>query len=100
MSERLVNVGDWIRQWSAIKPNAVAIIANDVPCTYRELDRRINKLSHALTGLGVEKGDRVAVLLHNCREYIEIFFAVSKIGAILVPINWRLAEPEMAFILR
>ncbi len=100
MSERLVNVGDWIRQWSAIRPNATAIIANDVPCSYRELDRRINKLCHALIGLGISKGDRVAVLLHNCREYIEIFFSLAKLGAIMVPMNWRLAAPEIRFILR
>lgn len=99
MSEKLVNVGDWIQQWSAIKPNATAIIANDVPCTYRELDGRINKLAHALIGLGVTKGDRVAVLLHNCRQYIEIFFSLSKLGAVIVPINWRLAAPEISFIL-
>lgn len=100
MSERLVNIGDWIQQWSAIRPNATAIIADDVPCTYRELDHRINKLARALTGLGVKKGDRVAVLLHNCREYIEVFFSLAKMGAIIVPINWRLAVPEMGFILR
>jgi fatty-acyl-CoA synthase len=100
MSERLVNIGDWIQQWSAIRPNATAIIADDVPCSYRELDRRINKLARALTGLGVKKGDRVAVLLHNCREYIEVFFSLAKMGAIIVPINWRLAVPEMGFILR
>jgi len=100
MSERLVNIGDWIQQWSAIKPNATAIIADDVPCSYRELEHRINKLSRALVDLGVKKGDRVAVLLHNCREYIEIFFALARLGAVIVPINWRLAVPEMAFILR
>lgn len=98
MSERLVNVGDWIRQWSAIKPNGTAIIANDVACSYRDLDKRINKLARALNGLGVNKGDRVAVLLHNCREYIEIFFSLAKLGAIIVPINWRLTVPEMSFI--
>ena len=100
MTETLVNVGDWIRQWSAIKPHAIAIVSNDVPCTYRELDRRINKLSHALLGLGVRKGDRVAVLLHNCQQFMEIFFSLSKLGAIMVPLNWRLAVPEMEFILR
>jgi len=100
MTQRLVNVGDWIGRWSAIKPKAIAIISNDAPCSYRELDQRINKLSHALMGLGVKKGDRVAVLLHNCKQYIEIFFSVSKIGAILVPLNWRLAVPEIEFIIR
>ena len=46
------------------------------------------------------KGDRTAVLLHNCHQYVEIFLALSKIGAILVPLNWRLAGPELEFILQ
>jgi fatty-acyl-CoA synthase len=50
--------------------------------------------------LGVQKGDRISVLLYNCHQYIEIFFALSKIGAILVPLNWRLAGPELEFIIR
>ena len=100
MTEPLINVGDWIRQWSAIRPHETAIISNDVPCSYRELDRRINQLSHLLIDLGVKKGDCVSVLLHNCKEYIEIFFAISKIGAIIVPLNWRLAVPELTFILQ
>jgi fatty-acyl-CoA synthase len=98
MTERLINVGDWIRQWSAIKPNETAIISDDRPCSYRELDKRINRLSHYLIDAGVRNGDRVAVLLHNCKEYIEIFFALSKLGAIMVPLNWRLAVPEIKFI--
>ncbi len=100
MSEDPINVGNWIRQWSAIRPHETAIISNDRPCSYRELDIRINRLSHYLVGAGVRKGDRVAVLLHNCRQFIEIFFALSKLGAIIVPLNWRLAMPETSFILR
>lgn len=100
MSERLVNVGNWISQWSIIRPKATAIISDDVPTTYLELSERINKLVAFLLSSGVKKGDRVAVLLHNRKEYIEIFFALSKIGGIIVPLNWRLAVSEIQFILQ
>jgi fatty-acyl-CoA synthase len=50
--------------------------------------------------MGMVKGDRVAVLLRNCRQYIELFLALSKTGGILVPLNWRLALPETEFIVR
>lgn len=53
-----------------------------------------------LLDLGVQKGDRVSVLFYNCHQYLEIFFALSKTGAILVPLNWRLAGPELEFIIK
>jgi len=100
MPERLVNVGNWISQWSMIRPRATAIIADDVPFTYLEVNKRINKLVGFLLSAGIRKGDRVAVLLHNRKEYIEIFFALSKLGGIIVPLNWRLAVSEIQFILQ
>ncbi len=100
MTEGMINIGDWIKQWAMIKPNKVAVISDDIPYTYRELNRRINRLSHFFLKMGVKKGDRVAVLLHNCKQYIEIFFSLSKLGGILVPLNWRLAIPELEFIIK
>ena len=70
--------------------DATAIISDDVPLTYLELNRRINSCSHFLTFLGVKKGIASSALLDNRKEYIEIFFALSKLGAIIVPLNWRL----------
>ena len=99
MTEGMINIGDWIKQWAMIKPNKIAIISDDIPYTYRELNRRINRLSHLFLELGVKKGDRVAVLLHNCKQFIEIFFSLSKLGGILVPLNWRLAIPELEFFI-
>ncbi len=100
MSERLVNVGNWISQWAMIRPTATAITSDDVSITYLELSKRINKLVDFLLSVGIRKGDRVAVLLHNRKEYIEIFFALSKLGGIIVPLNWRLASSEIQFILQ
>jgi fatty-acyl-CoA synthase len=95
----VINIGDWIRKWSFLQPNKRALIFEDRPFTYQEVNLRTNRLGHFLLDLGVQKGDRISVLLYNCHQYIEIFFAMSKIGAILVPLNWRLAGPELEFII-
>lgn len=100
MTERMINTGDWIEKWASIHPDKIAVYSNGVPCSYRMLNERINRLAQILLKKGIRKADRVAVLLHNCIQYVEIFFAVSKIGGILVPLNWRLAKPELEFILK
>jgi len=96
----MINIGDWIRKWSLLQPRKRALIFEDRPFTYQEVNLRTNQLCHFLIDLGIQKRDRLAVLLHNCHQYVEIFFALSKIGAILVPLNWRLAGPELDFILQ
>jgi fatty-acyl-CoA synthase len=97
--ETTINVGNWIRKWATIQPDKTALIEEGTQYSYRNLNRRINRLSNFLLGAGLKQGDRVAVLLRNCHEYIEIFFALSKIGGILVPLNWRLVLPELEFII-
>ncbi len=96
----MINIGDWIKKWSFLQPNKRALIFEDRPFTYQELYLRTNQLCHFLLERGIQKGDRVSVLLYNCHQYIEIFFALSKIGVILVPLNWRLAGPELEFIIK
>ena len=96
----MINIGDWIEKWSFLQPHKRALIFEDRPFTYQELNLRTNQLCHFLLDAGVQKGDRVSVLLYNCHQYLEIFLALSKIGAILVPLNWRLAGPELEFIMK
>lgn len=67
--------------------------------SFAALNARANRLAHFLRErLGVEKGDRVSILAHNGIAYIDLFFAVGKIGAIFAPLNWRLAGAELAYI--
>ena len=66
--------------------------------TFREWDRRANRLVNALLGLGLAKGDRVAVLAHNCVEWLEIYAACARGGLVACPINFRLVAPEAAFV--
>ncbi len=96
----MINVGDWIKKWSLLQPRKNALFFEDHPLTYQEVNRRTNQLCHLLLIKGIKKGDRVSVLLYNCYQYIEIFFGLSKLGAILVPLNWRLAGPELEFIIQ
>ena len=67
--------------------------------TYDEFDQRVNRLTNALLNMGVDKGDRVAMLNMNCAEYLEFYCACAKGGFVATPILFRLAPPEVAYIL-
>ncbi|TET95257.1 MAG: long-chain-fatty-acid--CoA ligase [Desulfobacteraceae bacterium] len=94
-----MNIGDWIRKWSQLSPQKVAVIDDGHEFSYKELNQRSNQVANFFLQKGIHKGDRVGVLLYNCHEYIEIYFALAKVGAILVPLNWRMAPPELSHIL-
>ena len=72
---------------------------NSEPVTYRDLHRNSNKTANRLAASGIKKGDRVAFLGKNSPSYFELIAAAAKIGAVIVPINWRLAGPELKYIL-
>ncbi len=95
-----MNVGQWTTKWAELYPDEPSVKCGDLLLTKREFNNRINQLSHALQAKGIKKGDRVAGLLANGNEFLEILFACSKIGAIMVPMNFRLAPPELEYILK
>ena len=95
----MINAGEWLYKHSIRRPKKEAVVVDDIRLTYAELNSRVNRLANALTGLGVNAGDRVAVLLFNSNEYAEATFALAKLGALLVPLNYRLAPPELEHIL-
>jgi acyl-CoA synthetase (AMP-forming)/AMP-acid ligase II len=68
--------------------------------SFSELNSRCNQLANALLAAGVEKGERVGMLLMNSSEFMEAYFALAKIGAVVVPLNWRLVADELEFILK
>lgn len=76
-----------------------AIFCDERAFTYRELNDRVNQLSHGLRDLGVEKGDRVAYLTPNTVEMLEGFYGIFQLGAIMVPLNIRLKPEDYLFIL-
>ncbi|MGE6743557.1 acyl-CoA synthetase [Allorhizobium pseudoryzae] len=78
----------------AIVPDRECLAFRDRRSSFADLRARVTRLGNALTGLGVGKGDRVVVLLHNCSEFVEAFYAITSIGALIVPFNWRLHPNE------
>ncbi len=94
-------VYDWIAHHANNAPNAEALVDlhSGRRFTYGECERRVARLAGYLRdGLGVARGDRVAVLSASSSDVFEIQFACFRIGAVFVPLNWRLAAPELAYI--
>jgi fatty-acyl-CoA synthase len=81
-------------------PQKQAIVCGERRWTYQEFCNRINRLSHGLNDFGVRKDDKVAILHPNCHTFLEAYYAIPQVGAISVPINYRLSPREIAFILK
>ncbi|WP_028656964.1 acyl-CoA synthetase [Nocardioides sp. J54] len=97
-SRRLV-LGEILARNARRAPDRTALIFEDSSRTFAELDERTNRLANALADRGVGHGDKVAVLMYNRLEVVESFFACQKLGACPVPVNFRLAPSELAYIL-
>lgn len=95
-----MNVGNWVTKWAFLMPDKAALIFEGEVFTYKRLNERINQTAHKLKGMGIGKGNRVGVLMYNTHELVEIFFALGKIGAILVPLNTRFVSTEIEYIIR
>ena len=92
-------IGDWLTVHRRRHPDQTALIFEGWHESYAQLDERCNRLAQALAARGVGKGDRVAALLLNGSPFIEALFACAKLGALFVPINYRLSAGEIGFIL-
>jgi fatty-acyl-CoA synthase len=88
-------VGGLLREQAGIRPNEIAVEDGPISLTYAAFNERVNRLANALSGLGVVRGDRVAILSENRVEYVELEFACAKLGAIVAALNWRLAPAEL-----
>jgi len=98
-----MNIGQVLSRRAIVSPVLEAIVEPSAAgrrLSFRDLNGRCNQVAHALRASGVRHGDRVALLLMNGAEFIESFFAVAKVGAINVPLNWRLVADELEFILK
>jgi long-chain acyl-CoA synthetase len=92
-------MGDIIRRSALRFPEKTALIYGANRLTYQSLNQRVNRLGHSLLKTGFKKGDLVAVLLHNCPEFFEIYYASAKIGGTFVPINNLLRPTELRQVL-
>ncbi|MDY6816398.1 MAG: o-succinylbenzoate--CoA ligase [Pseudomonadota bacterium] len=98
-SHYIGGIGDWLRYHAWCRPEAEALIYNNDRVTYGELDRRVNLAADMLARKGVTKGSRVCLLMLNSTAFLETFFACAKLGAIAVPLNFRLNSKELEFII-
>jgi len=91
------DVGYIVQKRAEMSPDKPAIIFEDEPVTYKELNQGVNRAAHFMRKRGIRNGDRVSVVLLNCVEFLEVYFACAKLGAILVPLNHRLVGPELEY---
>ena len=92
-------INDFLRRAAKLYPTKTAIVDGDNRFTYREFQERSNQLAHALLALGIQPGDRVCILSPNSHYFLESFFGTSQIGAILVPLNYRLVAADHEYII-
>jgi long-chain acyl-CoA synthetase len=96
---QITTITDMVRVHAARTPDAVALIVGERMITFGELDARSSQAAQAFRAAGVGFGDRVAFIEKNGAEFFEVVFALAKLGAVAVPLNWRLAAPEMQHII-
>lgn len=93
-------LGDLLHRSAARHPHKLAVACGDVRWTYREFDELCDRLAAGLARHGIGKGDRVAILARNSHAFAAMRFALARLGAVLVPINFMLKADEAAYILR
>jgi fatty-acyl-CoA synthase len=92
-------VSDFLRRAAKLYPNKTAIVDGEKRFTYSEFAERVNQLGHALLSIGVRPGDRVCILSPNSHYFLESYYGVAQIGAILVPLNYRLVAADHEYII-
>jgi long-chain acyl-CoA synthetase len=94
-----MNIAQGLAHAKKISGTRQAVICGETRYTWEEFDQRTDALARGLASLGVLRGDRVAVLMLNCHRYLELYYACARMGAVIVPLNIRLARPEIVYIL-
>ena len=94
-----MNVGEWIYKRALTYPDRPFLKCGNLEYSNRQFNERVNRMAHALIKLGVKKGERVATLMVNSSEFLEVFFACAKTGIIILPLNFRLVVPELEYII-
>jgi acyl-CoA synthetase (AMP-forming)/AMP-acid ligase II len=98
--QRDSRMADWIRIQARDVPGRRCFVTEQGSLTFAEVNARVNRVASELARLGVGKGDRVALFATDSPQYIETLLACLKLGAVYVPLNYRLARPELQTLLR
>jgi long-chain acyl-CoA synthetase len=94
----IATLADIARVHAARRPDSVALVVGERKITFAEFDARSSQVAQAFRAIGVGFGDRVAFVEKNGAEFFEVVCGLAKLGAVAVPVNWRLAAPEMLHI--
>ena len=95
-----MNIGSLFTHHARYRPNHLAVVFQEKRLTHLEFNKSINRLANALLALGIQKGDKVATVLPNCLEQLEVYWACAKIGAVVVPLSVLLRGKAIASLLR
>ncbi len=82
-----MNIGSLLTRHARYRPDHTAVVFNERRLSFSEFNLRVNRLANALLDLGISKGDKIATILPNCLELLEVYWAVAKIGAVVVPLS-------------
>ena len=96
---RVQGIADLLRRSALRHPAKLALVSGEVRWSFAEFDEAVNRTACALSVRRVEQGQRVAVLSHNCWQYAMLNFALARLGAVMVPINFMLGADEIAYVL-
>ena len=94
-----ITIYDVICKNALLCGDRVAIVCGEDRLTFGQYSREVDRLASGLVSLGVEKGDRIGVMALNCHKYLLLYGAAARLGAIMLPINWRLKPEEIEWIL-
>ena len=97
-TQPLANLADMVRERATSRGNATAYEFEGRITSFAGFDVKTNKVANALIAMGVKNGDRIAYLGKNSDLYFELLMGAMKAGVVMAPVNWRLAGPEVAFI--
>jgi len=95
-----MHLGSLFSRHARYRPNHLAVVFGDQRLTWLEFNRSINRLANAFIDMGIRKGDKVATILPNCLELLEVYWAAAKTGAVVVPLSNLLLEKAMQTLLR
>lgn len=98
MSEQVLTIGGVLERAARLWPDKEAVIADERRVTYAQLDEMANRLANALSQMGITRGDRVAVMLPNWPEFVCAYYAVARMGVVIVPMNTRFRRREVEHI--
>ena len=87
-----MNIGSLLPHHARYRPNHTAVMLEDCCLSFREFNGHVNRLANALLSLGLKKGDKVATILPNCLALLEAYWAVAKLGLVVVPLSPLLRE--------